>query len=156
MRYEVISHLTACVQLYHSLIALGIVVMFAAQTSNFEVREATIEDIHAALRARRLTCVQLVQKYLDRIDAYDRKGPAINAIITINPNALVDARLMDAEIAQAGVIKPLHCIPMVVKDNFETLGLQTTAGSLSLAGWISHRRSEEHTSELQSRGLISY
>ena len=139
MRYEVISHLTACVQLYHSLIAFGIVVMFAAQTSNFEVREATIEDIHAALRARRLTCVQLVQKYLDRIDAYDRKGPAINAIITINPNALVDARLMDAEIAQAGVIKPLHCIPMVVKDNFETLGLQTTAGSLSLAGWISHR-----------------
>ncbi|HYR85401.1 MAG TPA: amidase family protein [Terriglobia bacterium] len=123
-----------------SLIAFGIVAMLlAAQTSSFEVQEATIADIHAALQARRLTCVQLVQKYLDRIAAYDKKGPAINAIITINSNALVDARAMDAEIAQGGLTKPLQCIPIVVKDNFETMGLPTTAGSLSLAGWISDR-----------------
>src|SRR2546425_7064991 len=123
-----------------SLITLVIVAMLiTAQTGSFEVQEATIEDIHAALQARRLTCAQLVQKYLDRIDAYDKKGPAINAIITINSNALVDARTMDAEIAQGGLTKPLQCIPMVVKDNFETIGLPTTAGSLSLAGWIPNR-----------------
>jgi amidase len=121
------------------VIALGMItIALTAQTTNFEVQEATIADIHAALRARRVTCSQVVQKYLDRIDAYDKKGPAINAIITINSTALRDAAAMDAEIAQGGVTKPLHCIPMVVKDNFETIGLPTTAGSLSLAGWISH------------------
>src|SRR5882724_9600286 len=107
-----------------SLIAFGIAVMvITAQTSTFEVQEATIADIHAALQARRLTCVQLVQKYIDRIDAYDKKGPAVNAIITINSNALVEARAIDVEIAQRGLTKPLQCIPMVVKDNFETIGL---------------------------------
>src|SRR5437899_3017336 len=109
------------------------------QTSNFEVQEATIADIHAALQARRITCVQLVKKYLDRINTYDKKGPSINAIITVNSKVLDDARATDVEIARAGITKPLECIPMVVKDNFETTGLPTTAGSLSLEGWISNR-----------------
>ena len=123
-----------------SLITLVIAAMLMTpQTSNFEVQEATIADIHAALQARRITCAQLVQKYLDRINTYDKKGPAINAIITVNSKVLDDARAMDAEIARGGITKPLQCIPMVVKDNFETIGLPTTAGSLSLAGWISNR-----------------
>lgn len=122
-----------------SVVALAIIALVTAQPSNFNVEEATIADIHAALHARRLTCAQLVQKYLDRIEAYDKKGPAINAIITINSNALAEARAIDAEIAQRGVTRPLQCIPMAVKDNFETIGLPTTAGSLSLAGWISNR-----------------
>ncbi len=114
-------------------------ILTTLQTSNFEVQEATIADIHAALQARRITCAQLVQKYLDRINAYDKKGPSINAIITVNAKVLDDARAMDAEIARGGITKPLECIPMVVKDNFETIGLPTTAGSLSLEGWISNR-----------------
>src|SRR5438128_170862 len=123
-----------------SLITLVIAAMLMTpQTSNFEVQEATIAHIHAALQARRITCAQLVQKYLDRINTYDKKGPAINAIITVNSKVLDDARAMDAEIARGGITKPLQCIPMVVKDNFETIGLPTTAGSLSLAGWISNR-----------------
>src|SRR5262249_56968631 len=81
----------------------------------------------------------LVQEYLERIDAYDKKGPAINAIITVNSKALDEARAMEAEIERAGITKPLQCIPMAVKDNFETIGLPTTAGSLSLSGWISNR-----------------
>ncbi len=121
------------------LISFAIAVaLLIPQLSSFEVQEATIADIHAALQARRLTCVQLVQKYLDRIDAYDKKGPAINSIITINSNALTEARSMDMDIAQLGLTKPLQCVPIVVKDNFETIGLPTTAGSLSLAGWVSN------------------
>src|SRR6266581_3616600 len=69
-----------------------IATLMTSQTSNFEVQEATIADIHRALASRRITCPQLVQKYLDRIDAYDKKGPAVNAIITVNSKALEDAR----------------------------------------------------------------
>jgi amidase len=119
--------------------AAVVALVAALQGSAFEVREATIAGIHAALRARRVTCAALVRKYLDRIDAYDKKGPSINAIITVNAKALDDARAIDAEIAKAGITKPLQCIPIAVKDNFETIGLPTTAGSLSLAGWIPAR-----------------
>jgi amidase len=83
--------------------------------------------------------VRFVQRYLDRIKADKKKGPAINAIITVNSKALNDARAIDQEIAREGITKALQCIPVAVKDNFETIGLPTTAGSLSLAGWISNR-----------------
>ena len=116
-----------------------IATLMTRQTSDFEVQEATIADIHRALASQRITCPQLVEKYLDRIDAYDKKGPAINAIITVNSKALDEARAMEAEIARAGITKPLQCIPVAVKDNFETIGLPTTAGSLSLSGWMSNR-----------------
>src|SRR3989441_8725068 len=123
-----------------SVMAFGIIaLLIQPRPSNFEVREATIADIHTALQARRITCVQLVQKYLDRVDAYDKKGPAINAVVTVNSRVLDEARAIDVEIARAGITKPLECIPMVIKDNFETVGLPTTAGSLSLAGWMSNR-----------------
>ena len=85
-----------------SMMAFGtIALLVQPRTSNFEVREATIADIHTALRAQRITCAQLVQKYLDRIDAYNKKGPAINAIITVNSRALDEARAIDVESAQA-------------------------------------------------------
>lgn len=102
----------------------------------FQIVETTIADIHAAFRARTLTCRGLVQQYLDRIQAYDKRGPAINSLIVVNPAALVVADSLDAEMLRGGALRPLHCIPMIVKDNFETEDLPTTAGSLSLAGWI--------------------
>src|SRR5205823_511073 len=113
--------------------------LMTTQTTGFEVQEATIADIHAALASRRITCAQLVQKYLDRIEAYDKKGPAINSVITVNAKALDEARAIDVEIARAGITKPLQFIPVAVKDNFQTIGLPTTAGSLSLSGWMSNR-----------------
>src|SRR5215469_9725453 len=80
--------------------------------------EATIADIHAALRSKELTCRQLVQRYIDRIEAYDKKGPTLNAIIMINPDALATADALDAKFAQSGFAGPLHCVPLIVKDNF--------------------------------------
>src|ERR1043166_4755627 len=78
--------------------------------------EATIADIHAAFKAKTLTCRALVQMYLDRIEAYDKKGPALNAIVLTNPDALTIAAALDARFAQPGPAGPLHCVPLIVKD----------------------------------------
>jgi Asp-tRNA(Asn)/Glu-tRNA(Gln) amidotransferase A subunit family amidase len=105
----------------------------------FRIEETTIADIHSAFKAKTLSCHSLVQQYLARIDAYDKQGPAINALVTLNPNALAIADSLDKRYAKGGPIGPLHCVPMIVKDNFETSDLQTTAGSLALKGWIPKR-----------------
>ena len=109
----------------------------AAQSARrpFRIEEATIAQIHAAFKAKTLTCRALTKAYLDRIDALDKRGPAINAIVLTNPQALAVADSLDARYATGGPSGPLHCIPTIVKDNFETVGLQTTGGSLALEGW---------------------
>ncbi len=107
--------------------------------SAFRLPETTIAQVHAAFKAKRLTCHALVAAYLDRIARYDKRGPAINALVTVNPQALAIADSLDRRYAAAGPVGPLHCIPMIVKDNFETSDLQTTAGSLALKGWIPKR-----------------
>ena len=105
----------------------------------FRIEETTIAQVHAAIDAGRLTCRALVQQYLARIEAYDKHGPAINAIVVINPHALDEADELDRRFAASGPIGPLHCMPTIVKDNFETIGLQSAAGSLSLKGFVSNR-----------------
>lgn len=106
----------------------------SAQQS-FAVEEATIVEIHEAMRAGRLTARRLVEAYLGRIEAYDKRGPAINALITINPHALATADSLDGIFARTGEFTgPLHGIPFIVKDNYDTHDLETTAGSRSLAG----------------------
>ncbi|MEO8448679.1 MAG: amidase family protein [Gemmatimonadota bacterium] len=105
----------------------------------WRVEEKSIADIHRAMRAGTLTCRALVAAYLERIAALDKTGPAINAIIVINPKALDTADSLDRRYRQAGPVGPLHCVPTIVKDNFETYDLPTTAGSLSLKGWVSNR-----------------
>ena len=104
------------------------------QRPRFNVVEASISDIHDAMRAGTLTSRELVQLYLDRIEAYDKQGSALNAIITINPNALARAEDLDTVFADSGMVGPLHGIPVIVKDNYDTADLPTSAGSLSLAG----------------------
>ncbi|MDH4065601.1 MAG: amidase family protein, partial [Acidobacteriota bacterium] len=71
--------------------------------------------------------------------AYDKNGPAINAIIVVNPRALDEADALDARFRQSGPVGPLHCVPMIVKDNFETMGLQSANGSLALEGFVSSK-----------------
>ena len=91
------------------------------------------------MKAGRLTCRGLVEQYLRRIDAFDKNGPAINAIVITNPEALKQADAMDQRFKQGGLSGPLHCIPTIVKDNFETIGLQSANGSLALAGFVSNK-----------------
>jgi len=93
--------------------------------------EASVRSIHEAIEARKVTCVQVVRHYLDRIDAYDDKGPALNAIITVNARALATAAEMDRLDQAARAQRPLHCIPVVLKDNFHTADMPTTGGSLT-------------------------
>src|SRR5450759_4482504 len=102
----------------------------------FDVTETTIAEIHSAMRAGSLTCRALVSSYLQRIAAYDKAGPAINSLIVVNPAALTVADSLDRRFATGGMTGPLHCIPVIVKDNFETRDLPTTVGSLSLQGMI--------------------
>ncbi len=105
----------------------------------FDVTEATIARIHEAMRAGRLTCSALVASYLTRIEADDTRGAALNAIVQINEGATRDAAELDRRFAANGLTGPLHCIPTIVKDNFETIGLQSAAGSLALKGFVSDR-----------------
>jgi len=118
---------------------LGAIAFPAAQAPPpFEVQEATIAQIHAALLAGRITCRGIVEQYLRRIDAFDKNGPAINAIVVTNPDALKQADAIDQRPRNS--LRPsLLCIPMLVKDNFETIGLQSANGSLSLQGFVSDK-----------------
>ena len=102
----------------------------------FELLEATVPQLQAALTAGTVTSRDLVRMYLARIDAFDQRGPALNAISVKNDNALAEADARDGE-RRAGTSRgPLHGIPLIVKDNYETVGMQTADGSRLLAGWV--------------------
>lgn len=136
-----------------SAVLAAIPSVLPAQGRRFNINETTIAEVHSAMRARRLTCRTLVQTYLARIDSIDKRGPAINALVLVNPAALTIADSLDRRFAREGMTGPLHCIPMIVKDNFETNDLQTTAGSLSLKGWVP-RRDATMVARIKSAGAI--
>ena len=105
----------------------------------FSVLETTIEDIHSAYKSGQLTARQLVQTYLDRIDAYNKQGPAINAIITLNPAALEEADRLDKAFKAAGFVGTLHGIPIIIKDQADAKGMPTTLGSVLLKDYYPDR-----------------
>ncbi len=119
------------------LVAAVVVAPAARQPAPFPIEDATIAAVHAAMREGRLTCRALVEHYLRRIETFDKNGPAINAIILTNPRVLAQADALDAGFRQSGSLSALHCVPMIVKDNFETFGLQSANGSLALEGFVS-------------------
>lgn len=98
--------------------------------------EMTIKKYHHELVERHITIREMVQFYLDRISAFDQKGPKLNAIIMVNPEALSEADKLDLETQKSGIIKPLQGVPVILKDNVNTFDLPTTAGSKSLEGVI--------------------
>lgn len=125
----------------------------ASQTRPFHLLEATIEDIHREYQAGRLTARQLVQLYLSRIEAYDKTGPNINAIITINPKALQEADRLDVALKSSGLIGPLHGIPIILKDQMDAVGMPTTLGSVLFKDYLPDRDAFV-TQKLKEAGAI--
>ncbi len=102
-----------------------------------DLREATITSLHTAMQRGKLTATDLVQRYLDRIDAYDKQGPFINALILVNPKALAEAHRLDSIYRVTGkFVGPLHGIPIIVKDNYNTYDMPTTNGTLAMKNSI--------------------
>lgn len=120
---------------------------------SFKLLEATIDDIHAAYESGEITCEELVDRYLDRIEAYDENGPELNAIITVNDNALDRAAELDERFQNDGLVGPLHGIPFVVKDQVETADMTTTFGS---EAFTDYKPTEDATlvSHLRDAGAI--
>jgi len=111
-----------------SVLALG---GGSAAGAPFTIEEASIASIQDAIQNRQTTCVAIVDQYLARIEAYNKNGPALNAVITVNPKAREIAARQDEDFARTGRLKgPLQCIPVAVKDNYNTTDMPTTGGNL--------------------------
>lgn len=104
--------------------------------AKFTLEEATITDVQKAFKSGELTAQQLVKMYQKRIEAYDQKGPKLNSIIYFNPKALEEAAALDAKFKKSGPVGPLHGIPVLLKDNVNTMDMPTTGGSRSLEGYV--------------------
>jgi Asp-tRNA(Asn)/Glu-tRNA(Gln) amidotransferase A subunit family amidase len=111
----------------------------ASGATAFQVLEATIDDIQHALDAKQTTCRAVVEQYLERIAAYDKVGPRLNAVQTINPHALDEADRLDAAFRSSGRVGILHCIPVLVKDHVETKDMPTTFGSTVFKDFVPER-----------------
>ncbi len=103
-------------------------------TTEINLDELTVTQIHDAYASDTYTAEQLTQAYIDRIYRLDQ-ATGLNAMVMIDPTALEQARQRDQEYKETGVLRPLHGIPLIVKDNYNTIGLQTAAGSAALKGF---------------------
>lgn len=103
------------------------------------MKELTIARAHQLMQDKKITAVQLAEYYLDRIEKFDKKGPKLNSIILINPNALQEAKTLDERFLKEGFVGPLHGIPVILKDNCETYDMPTTAGAIALKGFESKK-----------------
>ena len=111
----------------------------SATPTAFHLLDATIDDVHAALRSGRTTCRELVELYLQRVAVYNRQGTALNAVQTTNPRALQEADRLDAAFKASGLVGALHCIPVLVKDQLETTDMPTTYGSAVFKDFVPQR-----------------
>ena len=116
-----------------AMLGLTVSPAHAQPPAPFHLQEATIAGVHTAFTAGRLTCAQLTRAYLDRIEAYNSRGPALRAIITVNPRSMEIAAEMDRQYkANPSRVGSLHCVPIVLKDNFNTADMPTTGGNVGL------------------------
>src|SRR5262245_47944975 len=120
-------------------IGLALALLAAASSASaqpaqpFHLQEATIASVHAAFASGQLTCAQLTKLYLDRIAAYNLKGPTLRAVITVNPRAMDIAAEMDRQYrANRASVGPLHCVPIMLKDNFNTFDMPTSGGNVGM------------------------
>ncbi len=140
-------------QLLQAALCFAIVCAVSVRAATFDLETATIADINKALDAGGLTSEKLVGLYLARIDAYNKKGPQVNAVITMNTHALEEAKALDAERKAKGPRSPLHGIPVVLKDLIDVAGMPTTAGFKPFGAPIPPRDATV-TANLKAAGAI--
>lgn len=121
--------------------------------TEFRLHETTVAAIHSGFATGEITCRQVTEWYLKRIDAYDRGDTAINSIITVNPAALDEADALDAAFARHGLTGPLHGIPVLMKDQVDTVGMPTTLGSVLFKDYYPDRDATV-TTKLKEAGAI--
>jgi amidase len=124
----------------------------AGKSAQVALQEITIAQTQASLRTGKVTCRQLVEMYLKRIAAYDQ-STHLNAIVTLNPEAVADAEQLDREFARTHKLRPLQGIVVIVKDNYDTKGLQTTGGSLAMK-WFEPQTDAFMVRKLRDAGAI--
>ncbi len=123
----------------HLLAGLAAAVLAAqapAQAADIQFDDATVAELQAAMAAGTFSSEKLIELSLARIQAYDNQGPKLHAVMALNPNALAEAKALDAERKAKGPRSPLHGIPVIFKDNFDTVQMPTTGGSVLLEGSI--------------------
>ncbi len=135
------------------LVSASSSVYLFADTHEIQMLDASIEELQAQLQAGTLSSVALVRWYQDRIDRYDQQGPAINAIQHSNSDAISLAKALDEERQKSGPRTLLHGIPVLVKDNYETRGMPTTAGSILFKGHAPDRDATQ-VERLKNAGAI--
>jgi amidase len=135
------------------VLLLAVLPMSVLSQPAFDVMETTVAEVHRAYASGSLTARQLVQRYLDRIEAYDQRGPSINSVITLNADALGDADRLDAAFRSSGLVGPLHGIPVVLKDQIDAAGMPTTLGSVLFRDYRPDRDAFV-TAKLRAAGAI--
>src|SRR5271156_4817197 len=124
-----------------------------ARAEPFDVVEKSIPELQAALAPGAVTSQELVRLYELRIAAYSQAGPKLNAIVTLNPRALADATALDEERRRSGPRGPLHGIPILVKDNYDTKDMPPSGGTLALAT-LQPDKDAELVARLRAAGAI--
>lgn len=134
-------------------LAVAAAAILRAETATFNLTSATIREVDAASDAGALNAEKLTRLFLNRIDAYEKAGPKLHAIITLNPKVIDEARALDTERAATGPRGLLHGIPVLIKDNIDVAGLPTTAGSYTLRNSIAVSDSEQ-VRRLRAAGCV--
>ncbi len=122
--------------------------------SDFSVFEKSISDIQNALTEGKITSVELVDQYLARIAAYDKKGPRLNSIVRVNENARVRAAELDDERLRLGTRSALHGVPLLIKDNYNTTDMPTTGASVALANFVPNKTSTQVDKLLDAGAIV--
>lgn len=121
---------------FRLLACVALIVAPSLEAKETELTKASIADIQQAFESGSLTSERLVSMYLERIEQYDQNGPKINSFLHVNPNAVEEARKLDAERTEIGPRGPMHGIPVVIKDVLDTYDMPTTGGFLPLKGVV--------------------